>query len=268
MTKKLTIAVVLLGSLLLSACTLPISRSSQEPPYTGPVAKPQVAYRIDDHRFFEIVPLRAEACSSAGLYFRDTAKNIYSRVMRWEGYYGPNQATRNSTFIIDAANDQFLVGPISRGNLDCQSGGGGCGGSTLPYSTDSGRTWRRVQALSTDNILVTGSIVFSYGASPTHYDYQNRTKGKFLDLSSLESRPPYKWVPLKPRKDPKWSTEDFPVLSEDRPDLIGGMKNMMDSYRRQLAILRDNNAPKIAAAPPPKIAPIDTKFHCYPNGKE
>ena len=263
MTKKLTIAVVLLGSLLLSACTLPISRSGKEPPYTGPVAKPQVAYRIDDHRFFEIVPLREEACSSAVVYYTDKARDIHTAVVRLDpGSMGA------ADFIIDAANDQFLVGPISRGNLDCQSGGGGCGGSTLPYSTDSGRTWRRVQALSTDNILVTGSIVFSYGASPTHYDYQNRTKGKFLDLSSLESRPPYKWVPLKPRKDPKWSTEDFPVLSEDRPDLIGGMKNMMDSYRRQLAILRDNNAPKIAAAPPPKIAPIDTKFHCYPNGKE
>jgi len=261
-SKTLTYVALLLTGILLSACTLHRT-SGSEPPYGGPVAKPQVAYRIDEQRFFEIVPLRAGACSSADLYYTDTAHNIRSRVSYFMAGYN-----LRTDFIIDAANDQYLVAPITRGNTDCESGGNGCSGSRLPYSTDGGRTWRGTEALSTDNILVTGSIAFSYGANSTHYDYQNRAKGKFLDLSSLDNQPPYTWVPLRPRKDPKWGIEDFPVLYQDRPDLIGGMKNTMDSYKKQLTILRDNNAPKIAAAPQPKIAPIDTKFHCTPNGKE
>src|SRR5450830_647569 len=161
MTKKLTIAVVLLGSLLVSACTLPISRSSQEPPYTGPVAKPQVAYRIDDHRFFEIVPLREEECSTASLYFTDTTRNIRSRVSSFMAGYN-----LRSEFIIDAANDQFLVAPIVRGNLDCQSGGGGCGGSRLPYSTDGGRTWKRANPRYSGghDVYQSGEDVYNSGA--------------------------------------------------------------------------------------------------------
>src|SRR5450830_790862 len=203
MTKKLTIAVVLLGSLLLSACTLPISRSGKEPPYTGPVAKPQVAYRIDDHRFFEIVPLREEACSSAVVYYTDKARDIHTAVVRLDpGSMGA------ADFIIDAANDQFLVGPISRGNLDCQSGGGGCGGSRLPYSTDGGRTWKRANPPYSG-----GHDVYQSGDEV----YNSATRAKMQDLQNGYSA---------------WN--------------VGNLRDF----------------------PKPVKAPIDTKFHCYPNGKE
>lgn len=102
----------------------------------GPVAAPQVGYRIDGRRYFEIVPLGAAACSNADIYYVDKARGIRSRVLdTWE--------LGGVDLVIDAANEEYLVGPITRGNTDCSSGGGFCGGSKLPYSTDGGRTWKR-----------------------------------------------------------------------------------------------------------------------------
>jgi hypothetical protein len=72
-----------------------------------PRVPPQVAYRIDDHRYFEITP---EAnCYGDMLYFIDTVKGIRSEVV-------PFDAVMNrTTLIIDAANDQYLVAPVTRG---------------------------------------------------------------------------------------------------------------------------------------------------------
>jgi len=213
MAKKLSIAVVVFGSLLLSACTLPISRSGKEAPYTGPVAKPQVVYRINEQRFFEIVPLREEACSTAGLYFIDTVKNIRSRVSIFMAGYN-----LRTDFVIDAANDQFLVAPIVRGNPDCQSGGGGCGGSRLPYSTDGGRTWKRLETLTSGPIDLIDSQVYL----STNVEIIQRRETEFLDLAK-------------------------------------GKFSLFDWTRKMTTAM---NIPK------PRKAPIDTKFHCNPNGKE
>jgi hypothetical protein len=201
--KTLTIVVVLLSGILLSACTLHRSRSGSEPPYSGPVAKPQVAYRIDEQRFFEIVPLREGACSSAIVYYTDKAKDIHTAVVRLDpGSMG------GGDFIIDAANDQYLVAPIVRGNTDCESGGNGCSGSRLPYSTDGGRTWK--------------------GASPASYGgYKVYMSGDNVYTSGMRA---------------------------NMRDLSNGYSAWHD------AMLRD--------FPKPMKAPIDTKFHCTPNGKE
>ncbi|WP_211443025.1 T6SS immunity protein Tli3 family protein [Collimonas humicola] len=157
-SKTLTCAAMLLAGVLLSACALHRT-SGSEPPYSGPVAQPQVAYRIDEQRFFEIVPLRAEACSSADLYYTDTAHNIRSRVSYFMAGYN-----LRTDFIIDAANDQYLVAPIVRGNIDCESGGNGCSGSRLPYSTDGGRTWKAASPViigKNDLYLTEGTVFYS-----------------------------------------------------------------------------------------------------------
>lgn len=153
-------------TLLLSACGLggltgpypgvPELRSpGRAQPYTGEVAAPQVAYRIDENRYFEIVPNGPGACTNAMVYFNDRVQGIRTPVVKLDpGSMGA------ATFIIDAANDRYLVAPIVRGNTDCSSGGGLCGGSKLPYSTDGGRTWKRANPrVSGDDIYLSGEIV-------------------------------------------------------------------------------------------------------------
>ena len=68
---KTSIGLVVWLAVLLAGCA-----NHMNDPYTGPVAKPQVAYRIDDHRFFEVVPLEKFACARARLYYTDTARGI------------------------------------------------------------------------------------------------------------------------------------------------------------------------------------------------
>ncbi|MEJ8824241.1 hypothetical protein WKW80_19750 [Variovorax humicola] len=129
------------------------------PPSSGgaqKVAAPQVAYRIDENRYFEIVPKTEGACYFADLYYTDKAKGIHSFIYDWKPGYN-----LRTDFIIDAANDQYLIAPVTQGNTDCSSGGGGCGGARLPYSTDAGRTWKRADALSpSDGMSVSGSIAY------------------------------------------------------------------------------------------------------------
>ena len=121
------------------------------------IAAPQVAYRIDEHRYFEIVPYGPGACTNAMVHFVDTAKGIRSEAVKLDpGYMGA------ATLIIDASNDQYLVAPVTRGNTDCSSGGGLCGGSKLPYSTDGGRTWKRSEAYSpSDDLLLQSALVYA-----------------------------------------------------------------------------------------------------------
>ena len=112
--------------------------ASSIPVYKGPVAAPQVAYRIDENRYFEIVPLEAGACTVGRIYYNDKAKGIRSLVMSLKELGGVD-------LVIDAANDQYLVAPMTRGSINCSSGGGFCSGPKLPYSVDGGRTWKRVE---------------------------------------------------------------------------------------------------------------------------
>jgi hypothetical protein len=120
------------------------------------IAAPQVAYRIDENRYFEIVPYGPGACTSAMVHFVDKAKGIRSEAVKLDpGSMG------SATLVIDASNDQYLVAPVTRGNTDCSSGGGLCGGSKLPYSTDGGRTWKRANPMfSGDDIYLSGEDVY------------------------------------------------------------------------------------------------------------
>ncbi|MES2481225.1 MAG: hypothetical protein V4609_04435, partial [Pseudomonadota bacterium] len=147
MTPRLALCAFILLSALLTACGLTgpfpgvpdfVSASSL-PVYTGPVAAPQVGYRIDENRYFEIVPNRAAACSDASIYYRDDARGIRSFVMPLRNLGGVD-------LVIDAANDQYLVAPVDKGSGNCSSGGGTCPGPGLIYSLDAGKSWKRGEA--------------------------------------------------------------------------------------------------------------------------
>ncbi|RYG59006.1 hypothetical protein EON80_26230 [bacterium] len=169
MTQGWTTRLLLLaGTALLTACG--VSASQHGKPFLNAsgqierapieIAAPQVAYRIDEHRFFEIVPSGPGACTNAMVYFVDKAKGIRSEAVRLDpGSMGAG------TLIIDAANDQYLVAPVTRGNLDCSSGGGYCAGPKLPYSVDGGRTWKRGNPRFTNgfDLYLTGEDLFYAG---------------------------------------------------------------------------------------------------------
>lgn len=148
---RLTLAALALAlALALSACAS--GRASPPPPQ--PAKPPQVVYRIDDHRYFELTP--DETCFGNMLYFIDTVRGIRSEVVTFDA------VMNRTTLIIDAANDQYLVAPVTRGGINCSSGGGACGGDQLPYSIDGGRTWTRVWAHSSRNgAMVSGSTAYN-----------------------------------------------------------------------------------------------------------
>jgi hypothetical protein len=123
---------------LLAACVgtgpypgVPILGAKLPPPYKGPVAASQVAYRIDENRFFEVVPNRDAACYRAGVFYTDKALGIHTRIMGIDQLGGVE-------LVIDAANTDYLVGFPIKGGGSCYN----CGGSWLPYSNDAGRTWK------------------------------------------------------------------------------------------------------------------------------
>lgn len=142
---RLALTALALG---LSGCV-----SSTTPPYRDQATKqakpkpaPQVVYRIDDHRYFEVTP--ENDCYDDMLSFVDTARGIRSDVVKFDA------VMNRTTLIIDAANDQYLVAPVTRGGTNCSSGGGACGGSSMPYSIDGGRTWQRAWHAAPGNDLM------------------------------------------------------------------------------------------------------------------
>jgi hypothetical protein len=158
--------------LCLSACA---SGGASPPPAPGPVIPPQVAYRIDDHRYFEITPWPDGECADKMLYFVDTVKGIRSQAVKWD-----NVMTQ-AKFIIDAANDQYLVAPVTRGNTNCSSGGGACGGDKMPYSSDGGRTWKRVWSPGTTyDLMVSGAKAYQSWHRPAY----GTTSTDGLDLAN------------------------------------------------------------------------------------
>jgi len=176
---------LLLAPLLfvLSACAGGgVSQSSVPPPKSSVPA--QVAYRIDDHRYFEITP--DQHCYGDMLYFVDTAKGIHSEVVRFDA------VMNRTTLIIDAANDQYLVAPVTRGGTNCSSGGGACGGNKMPYSTDGGRTWKRVWSSgSEDDLMVGGSTAYhSYRFGEVLYT-------DAIDLVALSTQQDVDWKSLR-----------------------------------------------------------------------
>lgn len=120
--------------------------------YSGPVAKPQVAYRIDDHRFFEVVPYDKFACARARLYYTDTAKGIHTNIAPWD------QVQDEGVFMIDAASDQYLVAPRINSSSGCQTGGGDLCAGSLYFSQDSGKTWVRDMPLGGANYLTKNTV--------------------------------------------------------------------------------------------------------------
>lgn len=170
-TRWLTLAVLAAS---LSACAAGGASSpapAAPPPQAKSAAVPQVIYRIDDHRHFELTP--GERCTGNPIYFVDTAKGIHSEVM------GFSADMNQTTLIIDAANDQYLVGPVWSGGGSCMS----CGGAYMPYSTDGGRTWQRVWSPGTTNdLMVSGSRAYqSFQLQRAH------TYGLDLTLSQPKS---------------------------------------------------------------------------------
>jgi hypothetical protein len=131
-----------LAGALVSGCVV----HTEIPPYQGPVAPRQVADRIDDHRYFEIVPTEIYACSLARLFYVDTAHDIRTRVTNWDNVIA-------GRLFIDAANDQYLVSPIIGVDpSECQSGDrrvmDACLVSRFRYSTDAGKTWKAIRSTS------------------------------------------------------------------------------------------------------------------------
>jgi hypothetical protein len=129
----------------------------ETPPYQGPVAPPQVVYRVDDHRYFEIVPKENNGCFPARLHYVDTALGIRTNVTNWSLI-----ATHN-VFILDAASN-YLVTPLI--DPDCETGGGDACMPFMRYSTDAGRTWQvgrpRYSSSTADDVYLIGDAVY-YG---------------------------------------------------------------------------------------------------------
>lgn len=173
-------SVFAMGALLLGACGL---RGAPPAQAAKPAPPPQVVYRIDDHRYFEVTP--KNDCYGDMIYFVDTAKGIRSGVV-------PFDAVMNrTTLIIDAANDQYLIGPVTRGgNTNCSSGGGACGGDKMPYSTDAGRTWQLAAHPGWgDDLMASGTVAY--------HSYVNRKRiTTSLNLSSLPTIRDAKWTYL------------------------------------------------------------------------
>lgn len=168
---RLTLAAL---ALALSACA---SGGASPPPTPETYIPPQVAYRIDDHRYFEITPWPDGECAEKMLYFVDTAKGIRSKAVQWD-----NVMTQGK-LIIDAANDQYLVAPVTRGGINCSSGGGGCAAATMPYSIDGGRTWRQVWSPGTTyDLMVGGSTAYQ-----SHRNVDVITEGLDLTLTRPQS---------------------------------------------------------------------------------
>lgn len=145
----------LTAAVLLAACTTQPAFA----PYAGPVAAPQVAYRIDTHRYFEVVPLENLACARARMYYIDTARSIRSDVASWD-------RVSNGALIIDAATDNNLVAPIIDSSSGCQTGGGDLCASRLYYSQDGGRSWQMTKPRTTlagGAVHLIGDAVFYAG---------------------------------------------------------------------------------------------------------
>jgi len=149
--KPLPLIAILIAALL-SACGAPDPLTYVYPEYSGPVAAPQTVYRIDENRYFEIVPYENMPCARARLYYTDKAQGIHSRVAHWD-------SLRDGTLIIDAANTNYLVSLIIDSNADCgadTSASAACS-KRLPYSTDGGRTWKFIPTVLHEPMRLIGS---------------------------------------------------------------------------------------------------------------
>ena len=146
--------------LLLSGCS--VGRNDGYVPYHGPKAPPKPVYRIDEHRFFEVVPQEDASCTPGYVYYNDTVKGYHVPIMRWD-----TASHQKSPFIIDAANDQYLIAPNLQSSMNCSAGGGDSCSDILYFSQDGGKTWLAGSGISSysPNYL-TGTTVYNY--EPRH----------------------------------------------------------------------------------------------------
>ena len=187
---------------VLSGC----SGADYKPP-TKPPVPAQIAYRIDDHRYFEITP--NNDCYGDMLYFVDTAKGIRSDVVRFDA------VMNGSSLVIDAANNEYLIGPVTRGSTNCSSGGGRCG-ERLPYSVDGGLTWKRAWYPGYgDDLVISGATVYrSFRIETVHTD--------MLDLASGPTPADTHWrSAIKAAPQPLVSPTDVKVRCRPPPDQRG-----------------------------------------------
>ncbi|QLG93425.1 hypothetical protein HZF02_16290 [Pseudomonas yamanorum] len=107
-------------------------------PYRGPVAAPQVVYRIDDNRYFEFVPRQSYFCITGTMMYVDRQQGIRSRVEDWGRH---EYSGRSDQLVVDAANTRYLLAPW-RNDISGVYAGGGGGRTQLLYSADAGKTWQ------------------------------------------------------------------------------------------------------------------------------
>jgi hypothetical protein len=182
----------LITALVLTACAQPLP---QYQPYAGPVAPPQIAYRIDENRHFEVVPQEAGACTRANLYYVDKAQNIRSRVSVWR--WG---SMVDTTFVIDAANDQYLVAPIVVSSSGCQIGGGYQCSNRLYYSQDAGKSWKSTRSYRGSSTYLVGSTFYvhsrEYGGWKVDINKNIPDDDKWHEYGSAEPQPQPVKMPL------------------------------------------------------------------------
>ena len=221
--------------------------SPKPPPL--PIAKPQVVYRIDENRYFEIVPRSPAACERALVYYVDKKLEIYSYVIPYDA-----ETMNGRKFRIDAANDRYLGAPASRFNIECTGKDHyDCKKLVTAFSIDFGRSWQFVDMAGIGNQTITDSLYFDTGRMHDKIEFRSTAQienGKFFDMNT-----PYKyyfevWLPTNSNTTkPEWKAEDY--VDESTP-----------FYHTTLAFFSSENAPKIAKAPPTRKESMDDEFKC------
>ena len=221
--------------------------SPKPPPL--PIAKPQVVYRIDENRYFEIVPRSPAACERALVYYVDKKLEIYSYVIPYDA-----ETMNGRKFRIDAANDRYLGAPTSRLNIECKGRESiYCANLVTAFSLDFGRNWEFIDTPGIGNQTITNSFYFDTGRMHDKIEFRSAAQienGKFFDMTT-----PYKyyfqvWLPTNPNTaNPEWKPEDY--VDERTP-----------FYHTTLGVFASENAPKIAKAPALRKAPLDDEFKC------
>lgn len=153
-TRQLNHLFLLIGALLAGCST-----AATEMAGAFQRAKPQVAYRIDSNRFFEIVPLKDSPCRHARLFYNDTALGVHIDVVSWD-------RISDGQLVIDAATDRFLVSPVILSSSSCHSGGGDLCAPSIAYSDDRGRSWKFAKprlSIAHGPVLLVGDSIYYAG---------------------------------------------------------------------------------------------------------
>ena len=215
------------------------------------VAKPQVIYRIDDHRYFMIENRGERECYEGTIVYIDEKLQIKSDVESWE------RARRwPRKFTIDASNEKYLGAPTAGSSGNCSSGSGNCFGSATVYSIDYGRTWVKRRHGGDANIVIVGNKFYEYELSILNSNSLGREKGAYFDMTKPDSTAPYYWIKYREPGTP-WTLADYGMKKiPEQPST--GQKQALDN----LDIFQKSDPSKIKSAPLPTRKPIENAFHC------